>query len=224
MKERIEAIYPDIVVVTSSGPWASGPEYELAWNEVNARFTDTVVDEHFYMTPEWFLGNADRYDYYERSGAKVFVGEYAAHNGRVNNQVPASGNTLYSALAEAAFMTGLERNGDIVELVSYAPLFAKLGDTQWFYDMIWFDHYNVVFTPNYYVQKLFSTHTGNQLLTSDFSYGSESTFGKGGVLLGSWSTAVAYDWVQVTSNMDGTVLFEDNFEGDSLDTRCHCSS
>lgn len=217
-KERIEKMYPEIILITSSGPWASGSEYDMAWKEVNKKYTDTVVDEHFYMTPEWFLGNTDRYDYYDREGGKVFVGEYAAHNGRVNNQVPASGNTLYSALAEAAFMTGLERNGDIVELASYAPLFAKQGDTQWFYDMIWFDHYNRVLTPNYYVQKLFSQNTGDLLIASQLSHEKNTKEETGGgILLGGWSSAVAFDWVQVVSNKDGSILFEDDFEDGEID-------
>lgn len=217
-KERIQEKYKNITVITSSGPWASGPEYDMAWEEINEKHKETFVDEHFYMTPEWFLGNTDRYDYYNREGAKVFIGEYAAHNGKANLQAPASGNTLYAALAEAAFMTGIEKNGDVVKMASYAPLFAKQGSTQWPYNMIWFDHYNIVYTPNYYVQQLFSKNLGDTLLESNLEKENEGLQDiSGGIMLGGWSTAVAYDEVQVISNKDGKIIFEDDFEDNIID-------
>jgi alpha-L-arabinofuranosidase len=115
------------------------------------------VDEHYYRSPEWFLKNAKRYDNYNRKGPKVFAGEYAAHDRNRNNN-------LRSALAEAAFMTGLERNADIVQLATYAPLLAHKDAWQWKPDMIWFDNLSVVRTPNYYVQMLYANNSGTNVL------------------------------------------------------------
>lgn len=112
----------------------------------------SFIDEHFYKVTDWFLQNATRYDSYDRSGPKIFVGEYA-----VQDQ---GGNCLKSALGEAAFMTGLERNADVVHMASYAPLFANINATQWGPDLIWFDNLRLVVTPDYYVQKMFSTNKG----------------------------------------------------------------
>ena len=216
-KVKIEEKYPDMMIITSSGPWASGQEFASAWQVINKKYTEMIVDEHYYMEPEWFLSNVDRYDYYDRSGAKVFLGEYAAHNGKVQNQVPASGNSLYAAIAEAAFMTGLEKNADIVQLASYAPLLAKQGDTQWFYNMIWFDHYNVVHTPSYYVQQLFSQNIGNQVINTKLEKADDPKVLDGGISLGSWSTAVEYEYVRVINNKDGSIIFEDDFEDGEID-------
>jgi len=118
------------------------------------------VDEHYYMPPAWFLANATRYDKYERSGPKVFAGEYAAHvagPGRPGNR-----NNWQAALAEAAFLTGLERNADLVRMASYAPLFAHVDAWQWAPDLIWFDNLRSFGTPSYYVQKIFGTNTGTR--------------------------------------------------------------
>ena len=117
-----------------------------------------LVDEHYYQSPEWFLSNAKRYDKYDRKGPKVFAGEYACH-------VPDRANSLYSALCEAAFMTGLERNADIVTMATYAPLFAHIKGWQWRPDMIWFDNLTSVKSANYYVQQLYSQNKGTNLLS-----------------------------------------------------------
>ncbi len=108
------------------------------------------------------MDNANRYDNYKRTGIKVFAGEYAAHG--KEDKDPESKNTWASALAEAAFMTGLERNADVVQMASYAPLFAHVEAWQWRPDLIWFDNLQTVGTPNYYVQKLFSTNKGSDVL------------------------------------------------------------
>jgi len=109
-----------------------------------------VVDEHYYQKPEWFLSNNRRYDGYDRSKSKVYVGEYASW-----------GNTLFNALAEAAYMTGLERNGDVVRMASYAPLLANLRHTSWNPDLIYFTNTSVAPTVNYYVQQLFAVNAGD---------------------------------------------------------------
>jgi alpha-N-arabinofuranosidase len=120
------------------------------------------VDEHYYMPPAWFLANAARYDKYERSGPKVFAGEYAAH--ATDPGRPGRRNNWQAALAEAAFMTGLERNADVVRLASYAPLLAHVDAWQWAPDLIWFDNLRSFGTPSYYVQKIFGTNTGTRIV------------------------------------------------------------
>jgi len=109
-----------------------------------------VLDEHYYKDPEWFVSNQHRYDAYDRSKAHVYLGEYASW-----------GNKMKNALAEALYMISLERNGDVVRMASYAPLFAKKDHTQWKTDMIFFDNKKLYLTPNYYVQKMFSANQGD---------------------------------------------------------------
>ncbi|MGE5420855.1 MAG: alpha-L-arabinofuranosidase C-terminal domain-containing protein [Chloroflexota bacterium] len=153
--------HPEIMIVSGSGPSASGKMFDYAWSKLKTMKPD-LIDEHYYMPPEWFFKNAGRYDNYDRNGIKVFAGEYAAH-GKESDQ-PESRNTWYSALAEAAFMTGLERNADVVNMASYAPLLAHVEAWQWRPDLIWFDNLKAIGTPNYYVQKLFSTHRGTNVV------------------------------------------------------------
>jgi len=120
------------------------------------------VDEHYYMSPEWFLANSGRYDHYDRSGPKVFAGEYAAQT--VMSTSAENRNNWKAAISEAAFMTGLERNGDVVRMASYAPLLAHVDAWQWKPDAIWFDNLRSFGTPNYYVQKVFASNTGTRIV------------------------------------------------------------
>ena len=180
--KQIHEKYPDINLVTTSGTASSGNNNNLAWNwaNENQEYAD-FMDEHYYESPDWFLNHAYRYDNYRRdTNTKVFLGEYAS-----------KGNTWYNAMAEAAYMTGLERNADVVRMASYAPMFAKYGNTQWAAaNMIWFNNNDYVLTPDYYVQKLFSTNTGDYTLTTKTSLNgipAEDYF-HGGVVLGSWGT------------------------------------
>jgi alpha-N-arabinofuranosidase len=153
--------YPQIKLVAAAGPSPDGARFDFAWKELRQLNAD-LVDEHYYQSPEWFYKNASRYDQYDRKGPKVFAGEYAAHG---KEELKAeSKNTWLSALAEAAFMTGLERNADVVQMASYAPLFAHVDAWQWRPDLIWFDNLRSVGTPNYYVQKLFATNSGSFVL------------------------------------------------------------
>jgi alpha-L-arabinofuranosidase len=122
-----------------------------------------IIDEHYYRRPEWFLQNASRYDNYDRNGSKIFAGEYAAQSDKtvsVNNK-----NNWQTAIAEAAFMTGMERNADVVYMASYAPLFAHVDGWQWTPDMIWVDNLESFATPNYYVQQLFSLNKGTNVVS-----------------------------------------------------------
>jgi len=157
----IKKKYPQIKLIAAAGPSPDGPRFEYAWKELRKLNAD-LLDEHYYQSPEWFLKNASRYDNYDRKGPRVFAGEYAAH-GKEDPQAE-SKNTWISALAEAAFMTGLERNADIVQMTSYAPLLAHVDAWQWRPDLIWFDNFRSVGTPNYYVQKLFSNNKGTHVV------------------------------------------------------------
>ncbi len=148
--------HPEIKIIGTAGPSPEGEKFDYLWSKMKELQVD-MVDEHYYRSPEWFLENAKRYNNYDRKGPKVFAGEYAAHDkNRENN--------LRSALAEAAFMTGLERNADIVHMATYAPLFAHIEAWQWKPDMIWFDNLSVVKTPNYYIQQLYASNQGTNVL------------------------------------------------------------
>lgn len=154
--KAIRAKYPEIKIIGSSGPGSEGEDFEYLWPEMKRLKVD-LVDEHFYRSPEWFLNSAKRYDSYDRQGPKVFAGEYACHP--ENRE-----NSFLTALCEAAFMTGFERNADVVELCTYAPLFAHVDAWQWRPDLIWFDNLSCVRTPNYYVQQLYGHHVGTNVL------------------------------------------------------------
>jgi alpha-L-arabinofuranosidase len=160
--KAIKAKYPEIRIVTGTGPSPDGKDFEYAARELK-KFNAEIVDEHYYANPEWFLKNATRYDSYDRNSYKIFAGEYAAQSKFTCS--PDNQNNWQCALAEAAFMTGLERNADVVNLCSYAPLFAHVEGWQWTPDLIWFDNLKSFGTTNYYVQKLFSNNKGTQVLT-----------------------------------------------------------
>ena len=155
--------HPEISFVGGSGPFPEGQDFDYLWTQMR-ELNVPLVDEHYYKSPEWFLKNASRYDNYDRKGPKVFAGEYAAHDKEGKDSE--SRNTWKSALAEAALMTGLERNADIVYMASYAPLFGNVNAWQWRPDLIWFDNLKSVGTPNYYVQKLFSTNRGTDVVSA----------------------------------------------------------
>ncbi|MFA5044507.1 MAG: alpha-L-arabinofuranosidase C-terminal domain-containing protein [Paludibacter sp.] len=163
-RERFKLIYdvlkakhPEITIIGTVGPSPKGEDFELGWNFAT-KLTVPMVDEHYYESPEWFIANQKRYDSYDRTKSKVYLGEYASR-----------GNTLFNALAEAAFMTSLERNGDVVHLASYAPMLAKEGHTQWNPDMIYFNNTPVYRTPNYFVQQLFSVNQGDRYFSDIIS-------------------------------------------------------
>ncbi len=156
--KQLRAKHPEIMVVGSAGPLPQGEQFDYLWPEMRRLGAD-LVDEHYYREPEWFFSHADRYNDYPRKGPKVFAGEYASHD--YENR---TANTYLSALSEAAFMTGLERNADLVRMATYAPLFAHVEANQWHPDLIWFDNADVMRTPNYYVQQLFANNPGTRVL------------------------------------------------------------
>ena len=204
-KEHPE-IYGGIRLVVANGPAAASVE---GWDYVEGYvgYEDTrtaFVDEHYYMSPDWFLEHTDRYDSYDRSlPAKVFLGEYASQ-----------GNRLINALAEAAFMTGLERNGDAVSLACYAPLFGNATQNQWVPDMIFFNNISAYVTPDYHVQSMFMNSPLTRVLPAELSGGTQGADVtlSGGAGLGSWMTSVAYDNLTVTDNRTGETLFAADFD------------
>ncbi|MCM3626084.1 carbohydrate binding domain-containing protein [Paenibacillus glycanilyticus] len=153
----IKEKYPEMKVINSAGPFAAGSEYERGWKSAREHQSD-LVDEHYYSSPEWFLAHCHRYDNFKADDPKVFLGEYASW-----------GNTFYNALAEAAFMTGLEKNAHAVGLACYAPLLCNADYVNWKPDLIWFNNHEAFGTPNYYVQKLFMHHQGDHLLPIEAS-------------------------------------------------------
>lgn len=149
--------HPEIKIVGSTGPDSEGDKFDYLWPEMK-RVKADLVDEHFYRPEDWFLAQGARYDNYDRKGPKVFAGEYACHMRNKN------WNHFEPALLEAAFMTGLERNADVVHMATYAPLFAHVDAWQWRPDMIWFDNLRSMPTASYYVQQMFATNKGTNVL------------------------------------------------------------
>ncbi|MGN1020280.1 MAG: alpha-L-arabinofuranosidase C-terminal domain-containing protein [Aristaeellaceae bacterium] len=139
---------PDIRLIGSSGPFSHGEPYDMGWRYAREQGLD-LVDEHYYQAPEWFLSNCDRYDALPADGPKAFLGEYASW-----------GNTMENALAEAAYMTGLQRAPG-VGLACYAPMLCHVSYVNWKPDMIWFDNSRMMKTPNYHVQSMFMRHQGD---------------------------------------------------------------
>lgn len=155
--KAVRAKYPDIKIVGSSGPDSEGKQFDYLWPEMKLLNAD-LVDEHFYRPESWFLAQGSRYDNYDRKGPKVFAGEYACH-GKGKKW-----NHFNAALLESAFMTGLERNADVVHMATYAPLFAHVDGWQWRPDMIWYDNFESYPTASYYVQQLFTENKGTNVL------------------------------------------------------------
>ena len=160
-EKAIKEKYPKITIVSGSGPSPDGEYFDYGMQELR-KLNAELVDEHYYKSPQWFRDNAARYDNYDRKGPKVFAGEYAAHS-TIDNKLITK-NNWESAFSEAAFMTGLERNAEVVHLTSYAPLMAHAEAWQWAPDMIWFNNLEAYGSANYQVQKLFSLNKGTDLL------------------------------------------------------------
>ena len=196
--KAIKEKYPDIQIIASSGPFAAGGEYEKGWNCARSNHAD-MVDEHYYMAPEWFLANHHRYDSFDENGPKVFLGEYASW-----------GNTWYNALIEASYMTGMERNSEKVGLACYAPLLCNVNYINWKPDMIWFDNHQAYGTANYYVQKLFMNHQGDDRIELEMTGIDDSVTmqddPKGGFGLRiEPDTVVRYSQIMVEDIQNGTI-------------------
>ncbi|MGW3037852.1 alpha-L-arabinofuranosidase C-terminal domain-containing protein [Streptomyces sp. NPDC001178] len=202
-RAAVQAKYPSVQVISNAGPDDSGTTFDTAW-KLNKDARVDMVDEHYYNSPQWFLQNNDRYDSYDRGGPKVFLGEYAS-----------GGNAFRNGLAEAAYMTGLERNADVVKLASYAPLFANEDYVQWRPDMVWFNNHASWGSADYEVQKLFMNNVGDRVVSSTAT-ATPSLLApiSGAVGLSTWATSAAYDDVKVT-DADGKTLLGDDFSGDA---------
>lgn len=172
-EKAIHAKYPDIELIGTAGPDVTSEKYTTAWNffkeknKTNKKFT-AAIDEHYYMSPQWFYDHIHMYDSYSRK-VPVFAGEYAAHTEHRENN-------LEAALAEAAFMTGLEKNADVIRFASVAPLFSRLNYTQWWPDFIWFDGDTSMGTPGYYVQKMFGNYTGTSYVEHSLENAGDKIF------------------------------------------------
>lgn len=210
VEDHVKENYPGrkITIISSSGPAAEDESYRFAWDWLNQKDPgETLVDEHYYQTKDFMLNNDDRYDYYARKedgGSDVFLGEYATH-------LDSRNNNLESAICDAAYMTGVERNGDIVRHASYAPLFEKIGSTNWSQNMIHFDEYDSFATPNYYTQQMFAQNYGTQVVNTLLEKKGENyTQNTGSPIIGTWLTGGYVSHVKVTRE-DGTVLLDDHF-------------
>lgn len=150
--------YPEVTVIGTVGPFYEGSDYEEGW-KFASKIGIPMVDEHYYNTPGWFINNQDFYDRYDRNKAKVYLGEYAAH-------LPGRPNNIETALAEALYLTSVERNADVVTMTSYAPLLAKEGHTQWNPDLIYFNNTEVKPTVGYYAQQMYGQNVGSEYIAS----------------------------------------------------------
>jgi len=159
--KALRAKYPDIKIVSSAGPSPEGDLFDKATFKLREQKAE-FIDEHYYAKPEWFRQHVDRYDKYPRTGSKIFAGEYAAQSVAIASEK--NKNNWDCAISEAAFMTGLERNADVVAMASYAPMLAHVDAWQWTPNLIWFDNLNSYGTVNYYVQQLFSRNKGTTML------------------------------------------------------------
>ena len=198
----LKARHPEIMLVSAAGPSPADDRFHFLWPKLRELKAD-IVDEHCYANPIWFLANTHRYDNYDRHGPKVFMGEYAAQSVAIVS--PKNRNNLECALAEAAYMTGLERNADVVHMASYAPLFAHVDAWQWTPNLIWCDNLRVYGTPNYYVQQLFSRNRGDVVLAVDLAGAELPSTPSGRVGLGTFQTTAEFKDVRVMRG-DQTLL------------------
>ncbi|TWT35933.1 Extracellular exo-alpha-L-arabinofuranosidase precursor [Posidoniimonas corsicana] len=208
--------HPEIELISTSGPFPSGERFDYAWPLLR-KMDVPIVDEHCYAMPDWFLREAHRYDDYDREGPEVFMGEYAAQSVQIVS--PRNRNTLRCALAEAAFLTGVDRNSDIVTMSAYAPLLAHEDGWQWRPNLMWYDNLTSYGTPSYYVQQLFSQHKGDRALPVEVNDARPPAPIAGRFGLGSHNTAVEYRSIAVTK--DGETIWAADKQLDAEDFIVH---
>ncbi|MBP2631356.1 MAG: hypothetical protein H6Q70_1984 [Firmicutes bacterium] len=202
--------YPEIYTIGNVEAWGTDtPSWQYS-------YPVEFVDEHYYRGTQWFINKANKYDSYDRNSHNIYVGEYA-----VTTTLDCGKGNLNAAIGEAAFMTGLEKNSDIVKMVSYAPLLVNTNDRAWNPDAIVYNSSSVYGTPSYYVQKMFANNLGNVVipttlknLNSTIDTTSTSQI-VGQVGIGSWDTAVSYYNVSVTKNSDSSILLSNDFSEDA---------
>ena len=203
--KAVKAKYPKLTVIGTVGPAPDGSDFDDGWKIANALNVE-AVDEHYYQSPEWFLTNLNRYDTYDRKKSKIYLGEYASR-----------GNSLFNALSEAAYMSSLERNGDVVHLSSYAPLLGKVGHTQWNPNLIYFNNTKVAPTVNYYVQQLYGQNAGDRYLPTSVKYVpapiAQTPAKPVNVFVGTWDTQAQFDDVRVESG--GAPVLTQSFDAAS---------
>lgn len=156
--DALKKAHPEITVIGTVGPFYEGPDYVAGW-EFAREHNIPMVDEHYYVSPGWLIHNQDYYDSYPRGGTKVYLGEYASH-------LPGRPSNLEAALSDALYLASVERNADVVEMTSYAPLLAKKNHTQWRPDLIYFDNTDINLTPDYYVQRMYGQNSGTTYIPS----------------------------------------------------------
>lgn len=200
ISKGIKAKHPEIEIVSSAGAGPAGAEYDLAWDKI-PKIGAAWIDEHYYVSADWLFNSTGRYDGFNRNGPKVYVGEYACH-------LADKSNSLFAALAEAAMMTGFERNSDIVGMTAYAPLFNKIGSTQWTPDLIWFTNTQAFGTPSYHVQKLFGIHRPDVLLPTELEANAKAQPSAGAIGLQTWKTSAEFKDIQVTRGGETLYAFD----------------
>jgi hypothetical protein len=170
-----------------------------------------IIDEHYYNNPEFFMNKADMYDKYDRSGPKIFVGEYAVTR-------DTGTGSLRGAIGEAAFMTGLERNSDIVTMAAYAPLFVHVNHRHWNPDLINFDNSRAYGLPSYYVQQLFAVHRGDVVLPTTVEAPPSAAPMLGGAIgVGTWMSQAEFKDLRVIR--DGKTIYQSDFGNGTKDWR-----
>lgn len=182
--KAVKAKYPDIILCGTAGPFHNpSADYIEGWKFAKAHKNIVdMVDEHYYEQPGWFLYNQDYYDSYDRNDPKVYLGEWAS-----------KGNKMENALVEALYLCNIERNGDVVEMSSYAPLLCNVKHPNWNPDMIYFDHDKITnLTPSYYTQQLFSRHSGNSYITSNVDVDADAAYRVGSSVVKNSKTGKTY--------------------------------
>lgn len=209
--KQINEKYPEILLLSSVMGLSNGPGLPTTnWLTGKGRQFCYANDEHFYESANWFLSNAGRYDVMPRGNdAFIFAGEYACHY--------SSANPHYNAICEAAYMTGFERNGDVVKLTCYAPLFNKINYTQWAPDLIWFDNRDVFGTPSYWVDYMYGVNLGDKTyIDSVVATNSSVKEVTGKIGVGTWNTVAEYDDIKVVDTKTGEVLYQNDFSSGSI--------
>jgi len=192
--KAIHSKYPDIKLIAND--WAGGHPDEPK---------PEIIDEHYYDNPDWFIWNSNKYDSYDRKGPKIFIGEYAVTSGT------GLGN-LHGAIGEAAWMTGMERNSDIVVMGSYAPLFCNFNHKAWPVNLINFDSYRWYGLPSYYVQEMFANNQGTVTLPVNIENAPNINppYSSGRIGLGTWLNAAEFKDLKVAAP-DGKILYKADF-------------
>lgn len=189
-QKALKAKYPDLELITTSGPGVNDGSWQLAWDKFRGGTPADIVDEHYYRPLPWFLEHADRYAGYDRNGPKVFAGEYAAHR-------KDRASALDAAVCEAAFLTGVLKSADVVRMSCYAPMLAREGHVQWTPDMIWFDATRVMPTPTYHAQSMFMRNRPDRVVPSTFANNTVQDSAAGRAGIGTWGTQAEFKDVVV---------------------------